>query len=466
MSLISEIKRDFFSFVSPKPMAYFRVAFTLVILAELVHIVLRRDLFFLEFPLAEQVPTTIYYHLAFWSLSLCCLLVGLLTPFVALVNYIYIVHFFRPDAIFSYHADMIYVEVAFISLFLPLNRSLSVDSFLIKKFFKIDLTNYFIPRLYYNLTILFCIGFMYFDSTFYKLDSEFWTKGLGFWLPASFPSFTVFDWDWLLNYEWLVKFAGYLTLFFEAIFIFVFWIPIFRPWVLLIGFFLHFGIGFVFPIPLFGLIMLALYINFFPLNQSSEFPPILSFDRYMVRILAVIVLILGVFQLNLIFPTYTLGGSTYTLLQDKFGVTRHTVFGKWQFSVMKSDIALIYYHPTKGKEWLPVITDKGYIGSEVYSRFWSFWWSNSLKTDEQNQQRWARVAEAWAKRKGVNLNEGYISVQSRPVVIDSNWEKNRHRRHQNLEWTEVARIRWNENKRQIFIGSTYDFAATTSKVIK
>jgi hypothetical protein len=445
--------------ISSRPLAAFRIAFAAILMIELMHIIYKRDLFFLEFPLKEHIPAIVDANLCAFGIALICLAVGLLTPVAAVVTYLYIVHFFpcNTQAIFCYHADMIYVCVAFLSIFLPLNRSWSVDNVLLRAFFNIDLSQHAIPRIYNNALILFGIGFMYLDSCVYKLQSPFWLDGLGFWVPASFPSFTMFDWNVVLNQEWLVKIAGYLVLILELGFVFLFWIPRMRPYLFTIGLILHVGIAVTFPIPLFGLIMVALFLGFFPdpaLNclvpAFAAVPrlPILQFDQRMSKFVLYLMAALVFLQFNVTANCLIFDNSVYAWLQDYVGITRHSVFGQWQFTTMKHDVALVYVDKTGKEEWIPCVTKDGFTGSEVYGRFWSFWWLTSLPDRPGHKQLWARVAEAWAKRTGHDLSNGYVLVKTKPLLTKLQWERDRFEQQRNIPWQDDYKITWISGERQ------------------
>lgn len=91
-----------------------------------------------------------------------------------------------------------------------------------------------------------------------------WLGGLGVWLPSSLPWGTWLDLSFILNQKYLMYFLGYLTLFFQVTYIFLVWFKKLKPFYLIVGIGLHIGIVLSFPIPWFGLAMVALYIGIMP----------------------------------------------------------------------------------------------------------------------------------------------------------------------------------------------------------
>src|SRR5690606_30428913 len=125
---------------------------------------------------------------------------------------------------YEYHMFYIYMTINFVILFVNLSRSTSLDRLIAKLKFSTSRVTYEPPNntsvLSYFVIILVGIGFVYFDSVFYKFSSPLWLNGLGVWLPASVPQITHVNTTFLLNQKWLMLFLGYLTLVFETIFIF------------------------------------------------------------------------------------------------------------------------------------------------------------------------------------------------------------------------------------------------------
>ena len=451
-NVVEWLRNFIYEAVSPRPLAGFRIAFATIILIEFLYFAYRRDFVFLEFPLRDTISDDIVTSLWIWVFAIIAMLIGFLTPLAAAINYLYITTFFAPHSLFSYHADMLYVPSSLLMIVLPASRCWSVDRRLMRYLWSFDTARFPLPRFYQNVLILWVMGFMYFDSTLYKFQSPFWRNGLGFWLPASFASFTTFSWNAALNQKLLMETAGYVTLLYEAAFIFLFWIPPARIYLLVIGLILHLGIAIVFPIPLFGLLMAVLFINFLPLDlrvltKVDQKPGFLHFDVVLVRVLMTMTTVAVVTQACITFDLPVFQAGMRDWLEQKAGIATHRVFGHWQFNVMKQDVALVFYD-TKGNErWIPWIKQDGHVGSEGYGRFWSFWWLNSLPQQPGQRELWARAAEAWAKRNQVRLETGKVIVKTKAVTTDPSWEANRHQKNALAPWIDYMKLTWTNQSR-------------------
>jgi hypothetical protein len=442
--------------VSPAPLSALRIAIALLLLCEFAHLVHRRDLVFVSHPLEEELSWETWIALGIWGGALLCLLVGFLTPLAAAVNYVVATKYLLQGWV--YHADYLYIPTALYLVVLPVARRFSVDALLLQRWWGIDVSTRPVPRLFQNAILFQVAGLMYIDSTLYKLASPFWIHGLGFWLPASFPSFTTFDWNFVLNQRELVLFAGYLALFFEFIWIFIFWIPRVRIYLFLIGVVLHLGIAIVLPLPFFGLLMVALFINFFPDRRLEKlfhirfrtYPPETGFarlDRARCLGAAVLVSVSTILQASLLFEVPLLSKEGYALARRYLGLNRHAVFGQWQFTAMTRDVAVVYYDADGQEHWIPWTTKEGHTGSEGYSRFWSGWWIAALPDRPGQEQLWARACEAWAKRTGKPLSDGYVLVKERSVISGHYWERDRYANMKALPWRDLMRITWRDGRR-------------------
>ena len=156
----------------------------------------------------------------------------------------------------------------FLLMFMPVSRVLSLDNLFKKLKYSSINSFYVVDRKILQINYLFpvfaCIGLVYFDSTFQKLNSRLWLDGLGMWLPSSLPMITWNDASWILNNEWLIKFLGYFVIVFEGLFIFLFWYKPFRIPLLIIGILFHIGILYIYPIPLFAITAMAIYLLLLP----------------------------------------------------------------------------------------------------------------------------------------------------------------------------------------------------------
>lgn len=251
-------------------LAVFRIVYSLVLLGEVLHIFYYRHLIFDKIPYLVPGEIDMWPILLFWVVSIVLLVFGLFTRVAALVNYIVTVALLGTISSFEYHMFYSYLAINFLLIFLPVSRCLSVDRLLTKLKYSNTRFQYNPPKtvsvLGYFVPLLMGIAFVYFDSVFFKFASDFWIHGLGLWLPASMPQAVFIDTSFLLNNRLLVIGLGYLTLVFEAVFLFTFWLKKFRVPLMVIGVGLHIGILVCFPIPFFALGITALYILMIPVS--------------------------------------------------------------------------------------------------------------------------------------------------------------------------------------------------------
>ncbi len=251
-------------------LAVFRIAFAVNLLVEVARIFHFRHLIYDKIPYIEVSEVSSTVPLAIWMLALVLIIFGAFTRFATVLNYLMALVCIGSIRSYEYHMFYTYMGVSFLMMLIPLERSFSIDRLLRKIKYSNTRTLYAPPQkvsvLAYYAFILLGIAFVYFDSTFYKLCSDIWMNGLGMWLPASLPQFTISDASWLMNIPWLAMSLGYLTLIFEAVFIFLFWRSKFRVSLLVVGLGLHLGILLFYPIPQFALGVMAIYLLMVPVG--------------------------------------------------------------------------------------------------------------------------------------------------------------------------------------------------------
>ena len=254
--------------VSASGLALFRVFYGLVLLFEVVQLFYFRHLVFDKIPYFEPSEIDFTIPLVLWMVSISCIILGFFTRFSSVINYLFSIVFLSTISSYEYHMFYAYMGVNFLLMFVNTYQVFSFDRLKMKLKYSNSRTLYKPSRkvsvLNYYILILVAIGFVYFDSIFFKLASPLWLKGLGVWLPASLPHFTHINTSFLLNLKWLILFLGYLTFVFETTFIFTFFRKKWRLPLLIVGIGLHFGILICFPIPWFALGVMSIYILMIP----------------------------------------------------------------------------------------------------------------------------------------------------------------------------------------------------------
>uniref|UniRef100_UPI0040484379 hypothetical protein n=1 Tax=Flavobacterium sp. TaxID=239 RepID=UPI0040484379 len=263
-------KKSFDKQINSTGFDVFRIFYSIVLLFEIGQMYYFRHLIFDRVPYLYEAEINFGIPIAIWFFSVLLVLFGAFTRFATILNYLLGLILIGSIKSFEYHVFYAYMGINFFLIFLPISNVFSIDRLLLKLKYS-NTTFQYIPtkktnQLYYFILPLVAIGFVYFDSVFYKLSSQMWLDGLGSWLPSSLPMITHTNNSWFLNNEWLVKIIGWFTIIFEAVFIFIFFRKKWRVPVFIVGFILHLGILIQFPIPWFALTVCAVYILIIPVG--------------------------------------------------------------------------------------------------------------------------------------------------------------------------------------------------------
>ncbi|KIC03418.1 hypothetical protein OA88_03340 [Flavobacterium sp. JRM] len=262
-------------------LAIFRIAYCLVLLCEISQLMYFRSLIFDKIPFIRPAEIDFAIPISIWFICVLFLLFGTFTRFFSILNYLVGLILVGSMHSFEYHVFYAYMSINFLLIFIPISQCFSIDR-LFQKLKYSNTTFQYNPtkkvsQLYYFILPLVGIGFVYFDSIFFKLSSNVWMNGLGSWLPSSLPMMTNFNHDeWFLNQEGLVKFVGWFTILFEASFLFLFFRKRWRLCIFVVGMILHLGILLEFPIVFFALTVNVLYLLLIPVSFWNK---IFSIDK-------------------------------------------------------------------------------------------------------------------------------------------------------------------------------------------
>jgi len=251
----------------------------MVLMCELAQLYRFRHIIFDRVPYLIPGEINMAVPILVWIVAVAMLALGLFTRAAAIFNYALSIVVFGTTSTYEYHMDYIYLGINFLLMFAPLNSAWSLDNLLrVVRDPPTDLNIRVDSHIYfgvYQAFIFVGLALVYADSVFHKLASEMWRNGLGVWLPGSIPVAAWSDATWILNHQWAILLAGYITFVFEALFIFAMWFRSVRPVLLIIGVGLHVGILAVFPIPFFALGVLSLYCLLVPPNWWDSFAKML-----------------------------------------------------------------------------------------------------------------------------------------------------------------------------------------------
>jgi predicted DCC family thiol-disulfide oxidoreductase YuxK len=281
------IKRLYNKKISGLGLSIFRIAYTLVLLCEVIQLNYFKHLIFDKIPFLEPAEIDFGIPLKIWMIAIIFIMLGLFTRLATIINYLMTIILLGTINTYEYHMFYAYLGMNFLLMFLPISRNLSLDRLLLKYKYSNTRFQYNPPEkvsvLSYLIPVFVGIAIVYFDSILYKFTSVFWIKGLGMWLPTSVPNTNYISIPYVLDQKYLMLFLGYLTLVFETTFLFTFFRKKWRVPMLIIGLGLHLGIVICYPIPWFGLGMCAIYLLMIPVSwweklfKTSEKPAKLTF---------------------------------------------------------------------------------------------------------------------------------------------------------------------------------------------
>lgn len=256
--------------ISGLGLAIFRIAYSLILLCGVMQFNYFRHLIFDKVPFIDPAEINFGIPIKIWMIAIIFIIFGLFTRLATIINYLMTVILIGSINTYEYHMFYAYLGINFLMMFLPLSQNLSLDRLIQKLKYSNTRFNYEPPKkvsaLCYLVPVFIGIAFVYFDSTFYKFTSSYWTKGLGVWYPTSFPFTNFISIPTILDQKYIMLSLGYLTLLFESVFIFTFFRKKLRIPLLIIGLGLHLGIVICYPIPWFGFGMCSIYLLMVPVS--------------------------------------------------------------------------------------------------------------------------------------------------------------------------------------------------------
>ena len=319
---------------------------------------------------------------------------GLFTRWSLIVNFVVFncIHWIIED---HYHIDNVLNNVAFIFLLAPKPKSLAVDAWLGGR--RGD-PRALVPG-WFVVWIVIAMSLLYLDSVIYKINSELWTKGLAFWMPAAIPHFSLHRLpDWM-EIAWLLKAPAYIAFSLETLFPLILFKRV-RIAIIFVGMSLHVGIVTFLPIPLFGMTMVALYLMFLPIERLL--PRRSSKDQiedsatpdpvFMGKLVGGLGVTMFFCQVLLIIAPYLPWNQ---FLAGVFGLSRHPVFVDWHFRLQSP---ILRFETTIDGQTvhLPSFDEKGYPDNK--GRMWvyhNFIMRNDRRTIESLDQNLMDYLKGW-----------------------------------------------------------------------
>lgn len=259
-SLNSIIKKNLFKKINSVGLSVFRILYSSILFVKVFELFSERELIY------TGVDLNVDYVFLFWFPVLILLILGLFTRIASVLNYIFTIILFSSAIEFEYTTFYAFVGINLLFIFLPISRSISLDS-LVKKLkystlhfrFKND-ENVFAVN--YLFPVFTAITLLYIDSVvfFFKLNPS-----NGFSLNG-----VVEMWNELVSFL-NNDIYSYTLLLFQLIFILFFWFKPFRIPLLILGVIFHLGIALFTPFFWFSLKILSVYSLMIPIRFWSKF---------------------------------------------------------------------------------------------------------------------------------------------------------------------------------------------------
>lgn len=478
-------------------LAVFRICYGLVLFLEVSHLFYFRHLILDSIPYLQPAPALLNILLMVWIGTILCVIAGFRTTSACILNYGFTVIFLGiilyPQ--FEYHVDYVYSGVNFLLMLIPVSDRLSVDSYLRSKKqtgFR-PVRNY---SVFINALLFIGIALVYADSVFFKFGSTMWSNGLGVWLPASLPQNSWFPVPQIfLDQKWLMLFLGYLTLVFETVFPFLMWWRRARLGLFAIGAGLHFSIGLVFPIPLFGLVYLSLYLLLLPVSfwqsvdrriqkkfhENKTITPSgeqislpkrshlgmrekLTLATLCLATVFQVCLIIGRYPTvsesikpNVLKPIVRMISHSCVALRSELnrpvriflGLTDHPVFMDSHFRDFNQLFAIVLKRSGDDQLFLPVRQIDGGPGAYLTGRLW-VWWNWRVSGPEVTRKRFEsgikRITSFWAHKNQRSLDHADFEILSRPVQTPTGWVAGYLTEQKKQNWRVVGHVSWRDDQ--------------------
>ena len=454
---------------SPAQLGLFRIFYAAVLFCEICQLIYAEPLIYDRVPGAIENNMSLLPVFYFWLANTLMLAIGWCTRFVTITNFALGLMVFAVSDLFEYHVDYVFTGINVLILFSPISARYSVDAWLSKRDSPPPDR---IPAVYSQLIILFGIAVVYADSCFWKFPSVNWSTGIGVFAPASHPGYIWLDISPILNSSLLSRGAGFLTLVFEAAFLFLMWYRFSRKVLCVVGILLHVGILILFPIPWFGLAMLALYLLMWPRYSPDvssairatppKLTPALSINFPTLRWI-VAVLLLAQFNASLSAPiprdlmarffspedSRQIGSiaSTVTakVTRPAFGIVTHPVFMDSHLQTADTQYRIV--GKTDTEIWnVPVSSEDGIANPLTSGRLWVHWMfrvAPGLK-DQSTRSEAQRLLQFWSMKEGKQLDGMTLTIEARPITARTTWEPNLLTNRRNQEWTTLWQIDWDD----------------------
>lgn len=435
------------------PLGIFRIAYGLILLGVVFQLYAHKELIYDDVPFLKPAQLNIKLPLFFWLLNTLFLILGWLTRWVSVANFVFSLCLVYPLREFSYAFDTVMLSINAWMMIAPIGKRFSVDSTWRQAY------QTHVPSFYSYLLLTTAVVWVYVDAGVQKLLSPLWREGIAFWRYASNPAISRLNSQWFLDNRWLCYAINYGVMVFQLSFPLLLFIKPLRWYLIFLGLSMHVGILIFFPIPLFSLTEIFLYLFLVPSSFWQKFDAPLSsslvLPRWITPFFVFFQAYVCLFYLVIILQNPTLQKllSPFLVLNKPLlGMVQHYLFIENLHGAERYTYSIVYSSQTNKSEFLPLITEEGVPHVRLYDRLWSQWdnVSHPRAFEEKNfRSHVARQIVFWLISTGkYHENHPYFfHVKRKRIVSPAEWREGLREEHQKSVWENYWSVK--------FLGNTF-----------
>ena len=133
-----------------------------------------------------------------------------------------------------------------------------------------------------------------------------------------------------------------------------------------------------------------------------------------------------------------------------FGMTKHGVFVDNHFKGYNHIVAIVY-EDVNGEVWLPMIDERGMVGSYSYGSNWAYFVFR-VNSPNINQQKLCdgiqNITAFWGQKNHINLQNAQFKIKVKKIATPTAWEKDYLRKQFDTPWYDGGYVQW-KNKKMI-----------------
>jgi hypothetical protein len=271
--------RFWFSPISARPLGTFRIAFGLMVLTHLGLISVDLDFWYTGVGLLQgdearlaagdlrlspliwfQDPLTVRLAMGALAVTAAAFTLGWHTKVMSVLLYLGLLSFYHRNISTNCGPDMVMMITSFYLMLSPCGAAFSLDARRLAARRGTAADPLIFPWAQRLIQCQMCV--IYFNTAFLKCQGTTWGGGTAIHFVIYNHEFGQFNLEWLAGYPLVINVMCHAALMLEFGLAFLLWFRPTRRWVALAGLMLHVGIVPLVNVPLFGELMVAMYLLF------------------------------------------------------------------------------------------------------------------------------------------------------------------------------------------------------------